>query len=175
MKLAQGSISWILTPFIIGLLLLVLCILFFEPLKSILLFFGFISFLLCLFFLVFFRDPDRKSSTGIVAVADGKIREVKTVDDNDVGHSYVVSTFMNVYNVHVNRMPISGLIKKIHHIPGSYIPAFKKESEKNERLVIIVEASIGLIKIVLIAGTLARRIVPYIRAVSYTHLRAHET
>ena len=70
---------------------------------------------------------------------------------------------MNIYNVHVNRMPYDGEILDIKHISGSYIPAFKKESEKNERVVIVIKTDIGKIKIILIAGTLARRIVPYIK------------
>jgi phosphatidylserine decarboxylase len=70
---------------------------------------------------------------------------------------------MNVYNVHVNRMPIDGIIKEIVHKKGSHLPAFKKKSIKNEKVIIIIDTKIGLIKIIQIAGTLARRIVPYIR------------
>ena len=69
---------------------------------------------------------------------------------------------MNVYNVHVNRMPFDGQVLDLSHHSGFHLPAFRKESEKNERVVLIVDTRIGKIKIVLIAGTLARRIVPYI-------------
>jgi len=65
--------------------------------------------------------------------------------------------------VHVNRMPLDGRVLKITHIAGGYVPAYRKESERNERLEIQVETSIGQIIIVLIAGTVARRIVPYIK------------
>jgi phosphatidylserine decarboxylase len=111
---------------------------------------------------MFFRDPDRKIGNGIVACADGKIREISELNEKDIGKAICVSTFMNVYNVHVNRAPFNGVVKDIVHISGIHLPAFNKESEKNERVVIFLDTTIGQIKVVQIAGTLARRIVPYI-------------
>jgi phosphatidylserine decarboxylase len=70
---------------------------------------------------------------------------------------------MNIYNVHVNRIPLDGTVKDIVHIHGIHLPAFKKESEKNERVITTIETKIGTIKIIQIAGTIARRIVPYIK------------
>lgn len=70
---------------------------------------------------------------------------------------------MNIYDVHVNRMPIDGRITYIEHYPGSHIPAFRKESGRNERVVIKIDTIIGLIKIIQIAGIIARRIKPYIK------------
>jgi phosphatidylserine decarboxylase len=95
-------------------------------------------------------------------VADGKIREIIPVHDPDVGECTRISTFMNVQNVHVNRMPLDGTILSLTHHPGGHLPAFQKESESNERVVLLITSSIGVIKIVQIAGTLARRIVPYV-------------
>ena len=69
---------------------------------------------------------------------------------------------MNLHNVHVNRMPLDGLIKDVDHILGSHLPAFKKESERNERVIITIDTDIGTLKLIQIAGTLARRIVTYI-------------
>jgi phosphatidylserine decarboxylase len=112
---------------------------------------------------VFFRDPERTIGSGIVAVADGIIREIKTVEDEDIGNAWLISTFMNIYHVHVNRMPIDGTIQKVTHIPGSHLPAFTKESKRNERVILLVKTNLGVVKIVLIAGTLARRIVPYVK------------
>ncbi|RLF36271.1 MAG: phosphatidylserine decarboxylase family protein, partial [Thermoplasmata archaeon] len=109
------------------------------------------------------RDPEREVGEGVVACADGKIREITSLKDEDIGESIKVSTFMNVYNVHVNRMPFDGVIKDIKHVSGSYVPAFKKESERNERVIILVDTEIGILKIIQIAGTLARRIVLYIK------------
>jgi phosphatidylserine decarboxylase len=164
MKIAQGCISWIVTPFLAGLFFAVLFILFDGTLiGSVCLFISFILLLVTGFFLLFFRDPERTIGNGIVAPADGRIREIINVTDPDLGDCTLISTFMNVYNVHINRMPLDGNIKEIIHISGGYLPAFKKESEKNERVVIVMDTKIGTVKIVQIAGTLARRIVPYVK------------
>jgi len=164
MKLAQGALSWVTTSLFMGFVFLFLFIIFNGFETSIVFFFiGFIFFLLTLFFIIFFRDPEREVGEGVVACADGKIREIISLKDDDVGESIRVSTFMNVYNVHVNRMPFDGVIKDIKHVSGSYVPAFKKESERNERVIILVDTEIGILKIIQIAGTLARRIVLYIK------------
>ena len=164
MKLAQGALSWVTTSLFMGFVFLFLFIIFNGFETSIVFFFiGFIFFLLTLFFIIFFRDPEREVGEGVVACADGKIREITSLKDEDIGESIKVSTFMNVYNVHVNRMPFDGVIKDIKHVSGSYVPAFKKESERNERVIILVDTEIGILKIIQIAGTLARRIVLYIK------------
>jgi len=164
MKIAKGCKSWILSSFIPALLTLIISFIYLQSsIGFVLLFVSFILFLLTGFFLIFFRDPERKIGEGIVACADGKIREITELNDTDVGKCIKISTFMNVQNVHVNRIVFNGKIKSITHFSGLYLPAFKKESEKNERVLIIIETSIGLIKIVQIAGTLARRIVTYVK------------
>ena len=126
-------------------------------------FFFFLAVLIEGFFLIFFRDPERSIGNDLVAVADGKIQFIDEINDKDIGESIRIATFMNVHNVHVNRMPIDGIIKKITHIPGGYLPAFKKESERNERVVTLVESPVGTIKIIQIAGTLAKRIIWYVK------------
>jgi phosphatidylserine decarboxylase len=163
MKIAQGSKSWIFTSLIGGLFFTVLSIVVNKViLQSIFLFASIVLFLLTGLFLLFFRDPERKVGCGIVAVADGKIREIKKIRDEDLGDCTVISTFMNVYNVHVNRMPIDGVVNDVVHVSGSYLPAFRKESERNERVILKLETAIGMVKVIQIAGTLARRIVPYV-------------
>jgi len=164
MRIAKESESWILTAFISGLIFLILTFLINRVIiQSVFLFISSVLFVITIFFLIFFRDPERKIGEGFVSVADGKIRDIKQLKDEDISECTLISTFMNIHNVHVNRMPIDGTVKEIKHIPGSHIPAFKKESDKNERVIILIETKIGLIKIVQIAGTLARRIVPYIK------------
>lgn len=164
MKIAKGCKSWILSSLIPALIILVISSIYLHSSAgSVLLLVSVFLFLLTGFFLVFFRDPEREISEGFSACADGKIREITELTDKDVGKCFKISTFMNVQNVHVNRMVLDGKIKNITHFSGFHIPAFKKESEKNERVVILAETRIGLVKIVLIAGTLARRIVPYIK------------
>lgn len=161
MKIAKGTTSWVLIPIPIIILSLIGTMLLTKQIQSIAMFILTISLLLECFFLMFFRDPERNIGTGIVAVADGKIQNIEEIQDKDVGKSILISTFMNVQNVHVNRMPIEGEILSVTHIPGGYLPAFKKESERNERVVTLVQTTFGKIKIIQIAGTLAKRIVVY--------------
>ena len=163
MKLAKGSDSWILFSIILCIISSILAFLLYNYDASfVFLLIGIIFFLITVFFIIFFRDPERKKGEGIVAAADGKIREISEINDKDVGKCYLVSTFMNIYNVHVNRAPFDGTILSVIHKPGAHTPAFKKESEKNERVEILLKSSIGKIKIIQIAGTIARRIIPYI-------------
>lgn len=163
MKVAKGAISWLLAP-ALGTLFSILCIFLTETIiQSIFLLIALLLFLLFVFFLIFFRDPTRTIGQGIVAVADGRIRCIQHEQDDDCGRCVIVSTFMNVYNVHVNRCPLDGTIRSIIHKKGSHLPAFTKESERNERVIILLETRIGLLKIIQIAGTLARRIVPYVK------------
>jgi len=163
MKLAPGSLSWVLVPFVFFLFFLILSIFLKEILVSVCFFISIILLLLTGFFLIFFRDPKRDIGKAIVAPADGRIREIKNIVDEDIGKCMKISTFMNVYNVHVNRMPLDGVIKNITHHTGSYLPAYKKESDRNERVILTIKTDIGIIKIVQIAGTLARRIVSYVK------------
>jgi len=164
MNIAKGSLNWIISAFLIGVILsFISLILEIKLLKILFLLLSICFLLLGIFFIIFFRDPERKISKDIVASADGKIREVSNLEDEEIGKSIMISTFMNINNVHVNRIPIEGTIIKIIHIPGKHMPAFKKESDKNERVEIIVKTKIGKIKIIQIAGIFARRIVPYIK------------
>lgn len=112
-----------------------------------------------LFFLFFFRDPEREiPPEGIVSPADGIVKEIR-----DDGRTVRIAVFMNIHNVHVNRAPISGRITDIRHVFGGYVPAFRKESERNERTYITLETPIGRVETVQIAGALVRRIVTYVR------------
>ena len=164
MNLAKGSKPWIYITFIACLAFLILFVIFIDRFIGIIfLFLTSITFIKAIFLLSFFRDPDREIGKGIVACADGKIREINNIEDNDVGNCTKISTFMNIYNVHVNRAPIDGTVRDIVHKQGIHLPAFKKESEKNERVITTIDTNIGTIKVIQIAGTLARRIVPYIK------------
>ena len=163
MKIAKGGLYWIIPSFLVTLFFIVLTIYINEPIKYIILFIFMLSLLISFVLLIFFRDPQRKIGKGIVAVADGVVREITKEEDKDVDKCTKISTFMNIYNVHVNRMPIDGVIKDIIHHDGAHIPAFKKESEKNEKVILLLKTNIGNIKIIQIAGTLARRIVPYVK------------
>ncbi len=167
MNIAKGGLLWIFSSFFVTLLVFLLTFFFNGFLKYFLLFISVLLILVSIMLIVFFRDPDRNIGNDIVAVADGKIREISNVKDKDIGECIKISTFMNIHNVHVNRMPISGKTLSIDHYKGKHIPAFKKESEKNERVVSIIKTDIGKIKIIQIAGTVARRIVPYFKQNEY--------
>ncbi|WP_436774925.1 phosphatidylserine decarboxylase [Yinghuangia sp. YIM S09857] len=107
----------------------------------------------------FFRDPERTPvEEGIIASADGVVQSIDPWPDGRTR----VATFMSPLNVHVNRAPLTGVVKSVEHKPGGYIPAFNKESEHNERVVWVFDTPRGEVELVQIAGTVARRIVPYL-------------
>ena len=113
---------------------------------------------LSLFLLYFYRDPQRTIESGIVSPADGLVQRAEIKK----GMVYF-SIFMNVHNVHVNRSPFDGRVISIKHKSGGYLPAFSKDSDKNERLLTKIETSIGMMKVIQIAGVLVRRIVSYVK------------
>jgi phosphatidylserine decarboxylase len=146
--LAKGSVIWILIPLIV---MVVFIILYIIP--AVILF-----LVIAVFFTIFFRDPKRKTQKGIVAPADGKITQITRESE-----CVKIVTVMNLHNVHVNRAPVSGKVTKIEHHTGAHVPAFNKDSEKNERMEITMDTQIGKVKMIQIAGAFARRIKPYIR------------
>ncbi len=163
MNIAKGGVSWIIISYLVTFLSIVISYRVSGPIKYVSLFFSALLLLSSFTLLIFFRDPKRKTGIGIVAVADGVIREITDEDDTDVGNCTKISTFMNIHNVHVNRMPLDGKILDIIHYDGAHLPAFKKESERNERVKLLLKTELGTVKIIQIAGTLARRIVPYVK------------
>lgn len=115
---------------------------------------------LALLMLNFFRDPERTPGVGLVAPADGVVQSIDEWEDGRIR----VATFMNPFNVHVNRAPLDCSVVSVKHVKGGFVPAFDKESDQNERVVWILHTSIGELEVVQIAGALARRIVPYLAA-----------
>lgn len=125
----------------------------------------------------FFRDPIRTAPLGeglVIAPADGLITMIVTVPppkemagEDGLGDSPMtrVSIFMSVFDVHINRAPIAGKIKRIAYIAGKFLNAdLDKASEENERQHILVEATDGTrIGFTQIAGLVARRIVPFVK------------
>lgn len=119
--------------------------------------------LLAIFFLWFFRDPERHVPQGeglVVSPADGKVTEVQRVTTPD-GDKLRLSIFLNVFNVHVNRAPISGTLREVVYRKGQYLNAMNPASaEKNEQNMAVIEADAGyFVSFTQIAGLLARRIV----------------
>ncbi len=124
------------------------------------------ALLLTAFVLYFFRDPDRISPDEddvLVSPADGKIILIEKIfDDNFVKeHVYKVSIFMNVFNVHVNRMPFAGTVSRIHYSPGHFFAAnTERGALENEFCAVSLKTSSGRrMAVVQVAGLIARRIV----------------
>ncbi len=119
--------------------------------------------LLALFFLWFFRDPERVIPQGdglVVSPADGKVTEVVRVTTLE-GETLRLSIFLNVFNVHVNRAPIGGVLREVRYQKGEFLNAMNPASaEKNEQNLAVVESDVGYsVAFKQIAGLLARRIV----------------
>jgi len=130
----------------------------------------------------FFRDPERvvpQDDSAIVSPADGTVIQIETVEpplelqiDDGSGFTGLpsgavtrVSIFMSVFDVHINRTPVGGTVRRVVYIPGRFINAeLDKASEENERQHILIERGDGLrIGFTQIAGLLARRIVPFVK------------
>ena len=113
--------------------------------------------LVTLFIAWFFRDPDRTSPSEpglLTSPADGRILRADATR---------ITVFMNVFNVHICRAPDAGEVVKMDHIDGKFLAAFKEEAlTQNERVEIDMTGSAGPFKVVLVAGLIARRIVPWI-------------
>ena len=134
---------------------------------------GWVGVILTIWVVAFFRDPARVTPQGddlVISPADGRICMVAQVvppSDMGLGDSPMtrVSVFMNVFDVHVNRAPIAGVIRRIVYIPGKFLNAeLDKASEHNERQMFVVTSATGQdIGFVQIAGLVARRIVRFVK------------
>jgi len=121
-----------------------------------------VSFFLC----GFFRDPDRvipNNSGAIVSPADGKVILVKNINDSVFyeGACNKISIFMSLFNVHVNRNPVDGTVKKVRYYPGKFFAANQdKASLQNEHNAVFLQTADGKsICVVQVAGLIARRII----------------
>jgi phosphatidylserine decarboxylase len=130
----------------------------------------------------FFRDPERVVPQGdatIVSPADGLVTLIQTVEpprelqiDDGLGYAVMpsgpvtrLSIFMSVFDVHINRTPVGGTVRRVVYIPGKFMNAdLDKASDENERQHILIERGDGLLLgFTQIAGLVARRIVPFVK------------
>jgi phosphatidylserine decarboxylase len=120
------------------------------------------ALLLAVFFLWFFRDPKRTipaEAGAVVSPGDGKVTDVSPLTINGVQHTRI-SIFLSVFDVHVNRSPLSGIIRDIRYQHGKFLNAMNAASaEHNEQNVVTVEGEGHTVVFKQIAGLLARRIV----------------
>jgi phosphatidylserine decarboxylase len=118
--------------------------------------------LLAAFFLWFFRDPRRTISAGpglIVSPGDGKVTETVTISTPD-GPRQRISIFLSVFDVHVNRSPIGGVLTSVRYQKGLYLNAMNPASaDRNEQNVVTVQGEGIQVIFKQIAGLIARRIV----------------
>jgi phosphatidylserine decarboxylase len=125
--------------------------------------------LLALWVAYFFRDPERVGDRGpslVVSPADGKLIMITEVDEPGFvkGRAIRLSIFMNVFNVHVNRYPVDGVVKYVHYNKGKFFnAAAEKSSLENEQMSVGVDTGRYQILVRQIAGLIARRIVTYSR------------
>ncbi len=163
MSIAKYGIGIVVTSFIVFFVFLFLAI---FVRHANLVFFAIITGIFSFFNLYFFRDPERlipENPDAILSPADGKIIQITEVKESEFFRSKVtrVSIFMSVFNVHVNRVPISGRIEHFAYHKGKFISAFKeKASLDNEQTVIGIKDEQGRrVLFKQIAGIIARRIV----------------
>ena len=125
-----------------------------------------ISLILLIFTFYFFRDPERVVPIGddiLVSPADGLITNITEIKEGKKPYTKV-SIFLSIFNVHIQRLPISGEVTKVNYIEGKFINAtLDKASDENERLKITIKNGNNLIYVTQIAGLIARRIVNYVK------------
>ncbi|MGE4169387.1 MAG: phosphatidylserine decarboxylase [Candidatus Margulisiibacteriota bacterium] len=114
----------------------------------------------------FFRDPNRKTPDEpavIFSPADGTVTKVQTVEIDGVHHHHVV-IFLSPLNVHINRIPFAGKVVSVQHTPGAFHAAYRDDiANLNERTETRLETEKGPMRIIQIAGFVARRIVNYLQ------------
>lgn len=167
MAITKYGIGLVLTGGGIFVVFLVLSVLFRQPILIIL---AVLTGIFAVFNLFFFRDPQRvipMNPDAILSPADGKIIQITEVDENQFFKQKVtrVSIFLSVFNVHVNRIPISGTVEYFRYHRGKFLPAFNnKASLDNEQTAIGIVGSGGRkVLFTQIAGIIARRIVCEVR------------
>jgi phosphatidylserine decarboxylase len=121
-----------------------------------------VPLLLAFFFVWFFRDPERMIPAGnglIVSPGDGLVTETISIDTPN-GRRQRISIFLNVFDVHVNRAPISGVLSRVEYQKGLYLNAMNPTSaERNEQNIVTVRGEGYEVTFKQIAGLIARRIV----------------
>jgi phosphatidylserine decarboxylase len=128
---------------------------------------GFALLVVAIWVASFFRDPERPGARGdqiVISPADGKVVLVTEVDEPTFmkGRAQRVSIFMNIFNVHVNRYPVTGSVQYVQANPGKFLNAVAPEASlENEQTSVGIEAGSNRILVRQIAGLIARRIVTY--------------
>jgi phosphatidylserine decarboxylase len=110
------------------------------------------------FLAIFFRDPDRIPGDGVVSAADGRVRAVERE-----GERWRISVFMNVTNVHVNRLPVDARVDSVGDAGRGFRPAYRAEADHNVRRSYTLSTPVGPVEVVQMTGVVARRLVSFVR------------
>ncbi|MGA8302469.1 MAG: phosphatidylserine decarboxylase [Thermoplasmata archaeon] len=110
------------------------------------------------FFAVFFRDPERTAGEGVVSAADGRVRAVDREEDR-----WRISVFMNVTDVHVNRLPVDAKVESIGDAGQGYRAAYRPDADHNVRRSYLLSTALGPVEVVQMTGVVARRLVSFVR------------
>ena len=130
-------------------------------------FLAFLSLVLFVFCVQFFRDPARELPTdpkAVLSPVDGRVCKVQKAQDPLTGEdAMMISIFMNVFNVHSQKSPVAGVVEKVTYTPGLFVNAdLDKASTENERNAVTVRMADGRrITFIQVAGLVARRIICY--------------
>ncbi len=126
----------------------------------------YVSGVFFVFSLNFFRDPTRLTPEGeglLISPADGKVVLIDEIEDDTVGPAKQISIFLNVFNVHSNKIPVDGNIDSVDYKEGQFKAAFDHTaSDVNERAVVVMSHKQFRLKVKQIAGLIARRIHCYV-------------
>jgi phosphatidylserine decarboxylase len=113
---------------------------------------------LWVFLAVFFRDPERVPGPGVVSAADGVVRSVAREGDR-----WRVSVFMNVTNVHVNRLPLDARVESVADAGSGFRPAYRSDAAHNVQRSYTLATALGPVEVVQMTGILARRLISFVR------------
>lgn len=157
MTIVKDGYPFILAPFAVGIILIL------AASGKIVVLLSLICFILSLFCLFFFRDPDIKITEGeglILSPCNGTVLEIK---ENENGQS-LIRVFLSVFDVHLQRTPVGGTVKSVEYKPGKFLKAYEPEAHiVNEQNSITVENENGIFVIKQIAGAIARRCVSWVK------------
>ncbi|MGI0054735.1 MAG: phosphatidylserine decarboxylase [Thermoplasmata archaeon] len=120
--------------------------------------FAIAAFAVGLFLAIFFRDPERTPGPGIVSAADGRVALVAQEDDH-----WRIAVFMNVGNVHVNRVPLTGVVRSIGDRGQGSRPAYRADAVHNRQRSYLFDTELGPVEVVQMTGIVARRLVSFVR------------
>jgi phosphatidylserine decarboxylase len=129
----------------------------------------FVLLLLPVAIALFFRDPERRSpadSTLVLSPADGRVMYAGEArpEEAPAGQWKQVTIFLSVLDVHINRTPVAGRVTRVDYQPGSFLPAYRRESYRNERSEIWLDHDGTPVVVRQVVGLLARRVVCRVKA-----------